>query len=96
MTTRKTCTVCGRPADGPRCAQHKRPSPRARGYDAEYERALRSPAYVAATHCLTCGRPFTSDNPKTGGHVKAIRHGGTAADGIFPQCAGCNYGDNRD
>ena len=91
----KTCTVCGAVSSEPRCAKHRRPARQKRGYDAEYERALRAPAYLAATKCATCHEPFTADNPKTGGHVKAIRNGGTTADGIIPQCARCNYGWRR-
>lgn len=97
MPPLKTCTTCGRTiAGGTRCSRHARPKRQDRGYDAEYERALKRPQFLAATHCLTCDEPFTPDNPRTGGHVRALRRGGTTADGIFPQCAHCNYGDTRD
>ena len=43
--------------------------------------ARRDPSYIAATHCATCGQPFSEDNPKTAGHTLAIRNGGTASDG---------------
>jgi len=91
----KPCLVCGTITDQARCPKHRRPPRQQRGYDAEYEAALRDPEYVAATHCGTCHQPFTKDNPKTGGHRVAIRDGGTTADGVFPQCADCNYGWRR-
>jgi hypothetical protein len=72
-------------------ADRARGNPEARGYDREY-RAARDRAKVGATHCVTCGEAFTEDNPATGGHVKAIRDGGTTADGIEAQCRRCNYG----
>lgn len=81
------------------CATHSketgRPSRQDRGYDADYDAALRSPAYLAATHCA-CGRKFTKWNPKTGGHVKPVRAGGTAADGVVAECRKCNLGWRRD
>lgn len=62
-----------------------------RGYDATYARA-RAKALAGATHCRTCGTRFTPDNPATGGHALARRHGGTTADGIVAECRRCNYG----
>lgn len=65
-----------------------------RGYDTEYDNE-RARVLARATHCVTCGARFTEDNPATGGHVVARRHGGTTADGIKPECRRCNYGWER-
>ena len=62
-----------------------------RGYDAEYERQLRTPEYVNATHCGNCEEPFTPENPKTGGHTVALRNGGQGSK-VVPHCRRCNYG----
>lgn len=83
-----------------RCNEHTRAKDKARGtrqergYDAEYERQLKSPDYVAATHCSECGERFTQDNPKTGGHSVALRNGGKGSK-ILPHCRRCNYGWER-
>jgi hypothetical protein len=85
------------PGRCPECrAAHEkqRPSKRERGYDLTYERAARDPTYRAATHCVTCGQPFTPDNPKTRGHSIAIRDGGEGSP-ILPECRRCNYGWRR-
>lgn len=79
-------------------APDRRPSKQERGYDAEYDRAGETPEFKAATHCETCGHMFVASGgpyQKTKGHRKDIRKGGTTADGIFPQCAKCNYGWKR-
>lgn len=96
----RPCLDCRRPTEGSRCGRCKgerergRGSRQERGYDADYEQQLRDPAYVAATHCTSCGEAFTDDNPKTGGHVTALRHGG--GDGsVVAQCQRCNYGWSR-
>lgn len=95
----KVCSHAGCPtlvATGA-CPEHTRAADRARGtrqqrgYDRQYEIA-RNAAVATATHCRTCGERFAADNPATGGHVKARRHGGTTADGIKPECRRCNYG----
>lgn len=91
----RPCLECGRLSPSSRCDQHKRGSTSERGYGAEHERAKRQPEYRDATRCVTCEEPFTPDNPKTAGHAKAQRHGGTTADGIIPQCQDCNYGWRR-
>jgi hypothetical protein len=78
----------------PTCASirnRQRGTRQQRGLGRDYDRA-RERALTGATHCATCGQPFTPDNPATGGHVKARRHGGTTADGIKPECQRCNYG----
>lgn len=100
--TLRACLVPGCPVlvKSGRCPEHRRQleqargSAAARGYDAEFERAKRSPAYVNATRCATCGEPFTHDNPKTAGHVTAIREGGRGS-GIKPECRRCNFGWRR-
>jgi hypothetical protein len=50
-----------------------------------------APEYLAATTCATCGERFTEANPKTAGHVQALRRGGRGS-GIKPECRRCNYG----
>lgn len=75
----------------------RRPPARDRGYGADFEEAKKDPRYLAATHCVTCERPFQpfGKRKKTAGHVKDIRRGGTVLHGIFPQCVECNYGWRR-
>ena len=65
-----------------------------RGYGADYQRA-RDRAVRTGKACRTCGGPFTEDNPATGGHVVAVRAGGSTADGIEAECRRCNYGWRR-
>lgn len=79
------------------CPTHsdERPRRQARGYDREYDAALKEREYVEATRCMTCGEEFTEDNPKTGGHKRDVRRGGTAADGVGAQCRRCNMGWRR-
>ena len=98
----RVCAVPGCPRLQPetKCAEHRREAERARGtrqargYDAAFERAKRTPEYVNATHCANCGQPFTRDNPKTGGHSVALRDGGKGSE-ILPHCRRCNYGWQR-
>jgi hypothetical protein len=71
-----------------------RGSSSARGYDYKFRKESKR-TKRNATHCSQCGMPFTSDNPATGGHSKAVRDGGTTADGIEAQCRRCNYGWRR-
>jgi hypothetical protein len=95
----RVCLESGCPAlqAESRCAAHARARDKARGtrqqrgYDAQFEAAKRAPEYVNATHCTACGCAFTPDNPKTAGHVIAIRDGGRGS-GVTPQCRRCNYG----
>lgn len=61
-----------------------------RGYGRAFNRNKRAPEYLNATHCATCGQAFTETNPKTAGHVEALRNGGGSE--IKPECAACNYG----
>lgn len=82
------CPACRREADA------RRGTRQSRGYDADYDRA-RAAAVAVATVCVTCKEPFAEDNPATGGHVKAVREGGTTADGIEAECRRCNYGWRR-
>jgi transposase len=73
------------------CAEHKRPSRQARGYDAEYERERRALPPPPPT-CPTCDQPMVK---ATSGHRTAIRAGGKASDGLQWQCEPCNYGWRR-
>jgi 5-methylcytosine-specific restriction endonuclease McrA len=97
---RRPCLQCGTLTPGTRCPYCTRDRDRARGsrqqrgYDRAYEQA-RDTAIRGATHCATCGQPFTTDNPATGGHVVARRRGGSTSDGIKPECRRCNYGWSR-
>lgn len=57
--TLRPCITCGEPADGPRCAEHVRPSsPKvsaaARGYDAAWQR-LSAKARKLQPFCADCG-----------------------------------------
>jgi len=65
-----------------------------RGYGARHRHATRH-ATEGATNCTSCGEAFTPANPATGGHRRALRHGGTLAHGIEAQCRRCNYGWRR-
>lgn len=86
---RSRCAECARVKD------RQRGSAAERGYDAAFEAAKRRPEYVNATHCTECGDPFTPSNPKTAGHIKAIRKHGPNSAGITPQCRRCNFGWRR-
>jgi hypothetical protein len=96
----RPCLDCGALTPTTRCPtctgtrDRARGTRQQRGYGREYERE-RERALIDATHCATCGVLFTLDNPATGGHVVAVRKGGTAADGIKPECRRCNYGWER-
>lgn len=80
-----------------RCHDHERAKDKARGsaasrgYDYDYEQAKLLPEYVNATHCDACDEQFTAENPKTGGHLVALRNGGKGSQ-IVPHCRRCNYG----
>jgi len=100
----KPCIDCGTITNGTRCAacsskkskarDAERGTRHERGYDADYEAAKRDPAFVAATHCARCRRPFTPANRKTAGHKLALRKDRTSK-AIEPQCEDCNYGWRR-
>lgn len=102
MPAKRVCPEVGCPAltDGGRCVDHRRQYEKQRGrrqergYDSQHDRARRA-ALANATRCTTCHEPFTADNPATAGHAKAIRDGGTTADGIHAECRRCNYGWRR-
>lgn len=82
----------------PKCARIKdaaRGTSTERGYGAEFEAAKKTRPYVSATRCVTCGEPFTRDNPKTAGHVNAIRTYGPNDAGVKPECRKCNMGWRR-
>lgn len=88
---------CGEPTTSTRCTARQRKHEAERGSAAQrgYGHAHRKATAAAkanATHCTRCGTPFTPDNPATGGHRVAVRHGGTSHDGIEAQCRRCNYG----
>lgn len=82
------------------CPKHRRkddpgrPSRQARGHGGSaYDNADKDPAFIAATHCPTCGKPFGPGRPKTKGHLeRPARYGGSK---IVAQCGGCNYGWRR-
>jgi hypothetical protein len=61
-------------------ADARRGTRQSRGYDADYDRA-RAAAMAVATVCVTCKQP-----------LKAVREGGTVADGVEAECRRCNYG----
>lgn len=98
----RPCLDCGSPTAATRCKPCRstknrdrdagRGTSRERGYDATFEALKKNPAYLAATHCATCGSAFTPDNPKTAGHVVAIRNGGRAIPLVKAECRRCNYG----
>jgi 5-methylcytosine-specific restriction endonuclease McrA len=76
----------------------RRPSPEARGYDAEYRR--NRPVVIArgrnGEHCCICGQPFQPGQAITAEHVVPLRSGGTSAmSNLKPAHAGCNGGWNR-
>lgn len=102
VVAKRVCTEPGCPtlieAGRSRCTDHERARDKARGtaaergYGSDYEAAKREPDYANATRCTRCGEAFTPDNPKTAGHIKAIRKHGPNNAGITPQCRRCNYG----
>lgn len=101
---RRPCLDCGTPTRGNRCPQHQaeryaaierqRGDATQRGYNRQYRNRKQAPEYLNATHCSACGVPFTPDNPRTAGHVTAIRKGDTTGE-IQPECRRCNYGWRR-
>jgi hypothetical protein len=100
MPRLRPCLSCGVLTTQTRCSDCRSTRNRARGsstqreYDSRY-RTERDRVVSEATHCETCGEPFTEDNPATGGHRRDRRHGGGTDDGIMAQCARCNYGWRR-
>lgn len=82
------CQDCRAKAEQVRGSRHQR------GYGNDHYRRG-DQAKAGATHCATCGQPFTPSNPATRGHAKDIRTGGTSADGYIAQCLTCNYGWRR-
>lgn len=93
------CLDCGQPGTS-MCTPCSRRRARARGTTTQrgYGHAYQKAAEVAkknATHCPECGAAFTPNNPATGGHVTALREGGSLSDGIVAQCRSCNYGWRR-
>ena len=83
------------------CATHTRvrypdlrPSSAARGYGSKY-RKVRDQAVAGQVICPRCNRPYTPENPATGGHVVPQREGGSLEDGVVAQCRRCNYGWRR-
>lgn len=104
----RPCLDCGVLSEGTRCEPcriskdnqryARRGSTTDRGYGRAYQK--RRPLVLrGATHCRTCGREFTAENPATTGHVKDLRdlpreqrRVSAATADLMPQCAGCNYG----
>lgn len=90
----RPCLTCGRPSRSARCPactrthdQQRRPSPRDRGYDAEYRRNRR---LLLADHprCHWCG-----DLASTADHVIPVSKGGTNDQAnLVPACPACNSG----
>lgn len=99
----KVCSRSGCPAKATfrgMCPTHAREYEARRGTNAQrgYDYAFRkasAEAKAKATHCAECGDQFTASNPATGGHVRAVRHGGSTSDGITAQCRRCNLGWRR-
>lgn len=92
------CLDCGRPGcKGSRCPSCQGIKDRAHAatYDWEYEKARNEAVAAAGERCPRCNRPYTADNPPTGGHAVPARQGGSTADGIEAQCRDCNYGWKR-
>lgn len=87
-TTSTRCAECQRKYEAQRGSAAKR------GYGHAHRKAT-ARAKAKVTHCARCGLPFTADNPATGGHIKAVRNGGSVHDGIEAQCRRCNYGWRR-
>lgn len=107
----RPCLDCGALSPNTRCPTHRiakdneryarRGSTTERGYGSAY-RHRRDGVVADATHCDTCGEPFTPDNPATGGHVVDLRtlprherKASAATAELTPQCQRCNYGWNR-
>lgn len=88
--------VTGRERCPPCAAEYERTrgTPTQRGYGTEHRRNGDA-AIRGATHCASCGQPFTIDNPVQRGHVVPIRDGGTSADGYVAHCTRCNAGWRR-
>ncbi len=92
------CLDCGRPGTkGSRCPACKaaRDQKHGEAYGGAYTRERDRAVQAAGTHCPRCGRPYTADNPATGGHRVPVREGGSTEDGIEAQCRDCNYGWRR-
>lgn len=87
------CLSCGRPgAKGSRCPDCETREHRA-AYGPDYQAALRAAKQEQTSGiCPNCNEPFSADNPATGGHARAVRLGGTAADGVVLHCRRCNSG----
>jgi hypothetical protein len=104
----RPCLDCGELSPNTRCDVHqrmhdnaryaKRGSTTQRGYGSAYQQR-RPQVLQDATHCRTCKREFTPDNPATAGHVRDLRdlpreqrQASAATAELMPQCAACNYG----
>lgn len=107
----RPCLDCGALSPNTRCRpcqiRHgneryaKRGTSTERGYGSAY-RQRRAGVLADATHCDTCGEPFTPDNPATGGHVVDLRtmprherKASATTAPLTPQCQRCNYGWRR-
>src|SRR4051794_23156506 len=95
---------CAEVTDSTFCAEHalenarnqksRRGTTTQQGYGWNYQKE-RKRALANQSYCAVCGEPFTTSNPATGGHRRALRNGGTTSDGIEAQCRRCNYGWRR-
>lgn len=97
LTANRRCSPCQSAYN--RTRDQRRGTSTQRGYGHAY-RVRRAEALDGATHCRTCGQPFTESNPATGGHVTPLRdlswadrQASAATAQVEPECQGCNYGN---
>jgi 5-methylcytosine-specific restriction enzyme A len=91
----RPCLSCGRPTPKTRCPEcareqerSRRPSYRARGYDAEYQRN-RKLLLAQYPTCAICGNAAAT----TADHIVPRSEGGSNdIANLRPACAKCNYG----
>lgn len=89
--TKPTTRVCAEPgcarlvSGATRCHAH------GSGRGRPYRRA--SQHVLAATNCAVCGQPFSSERPRTRGHIVALEAGGSNHPTNFQaECEPCNIG----
>jgi hypothetical protein len=97
LTPKTRCPSCSSAHNRER--DQRRGSATERGYGHAY-RVRRAQALEGATHCRTCGQPFSESNPATGGHVVPLRslprherRASAATAQVVPECQACNYGN---
>lgn len=81
----RRCRPCAR------AYEQQRGSRQQRGLGAEYERERRA-VLAGATHCASCGQPFSATRRPTAGHVVPRVRGGGSQGNLRPECEPCNYG----